>query len=301
MWFRSPVAVMVISLVTVLAACSSSDPTDAREIEYFESVRAARALTDENFENFGAIFGRVWPIREALISALVQAGVGDAFDSTVAALQGITPPVDLETDHELLLAGTIELSQLDQQAADAVKADDLITFSRYNGHLANAVERMLGRLSPAYCSSLSEPGEGPSSACESQDPVPGGTYGEELHEELRAFTPAFRLVGSATAFSLSLSPEEIALVIQTDIPEAISLIEDIRERVGALTPPDEFEADHDRLLAFFDAQSESIQQSAIDAFTIRDAQTAFGEQLGQLYQGLINNDFGAIISPLEPL
>ncbi len=226
MWFRSPVAAMAISLVagTVLTACTGSDPTDAKELEYFESVRAARALTDENFENFGTIFGRVWPIREAFISALVQAGVGDAFDGTVAALQGITPPMDLETDHVLLLAGTIELSQLDQQAADAVKADDLITFSRYNGHLGNALESMLGRLSPAYCSSLSEPGEEPASACQSQDPVPGGTYGAELREELRAFVPAFRLVGSATGFSLSLSPEEIAVVIQTEIPEAISLL-----------------------------------------------------------------------------
>ena len=302
MSFRSPVAVMAISLVavTVLAACTSSDSADAQEREYFESVRAARALTEENFENFGAIFSQIWPVREALMSALVEAGVGDAFDGTVAALQEITPPVDLETDHELLLAGTTELSQLDQQAADAVKADDLITFSRYNGQLGIVGQRMLGRLSPAYCSSLSEPGEDPASACRSQDPVPGGTYGAELHEELRAFFPAFMLVASVTAFSLSLSPEELAMVIQTDIPEATSLIEDLRERVGALTPPDEFEADHDRLLAFFDALSDLLQQSAIDAFTIRDALMAFGEQIRQLYQGLVNDDFGAIISPLDP-
>ena len=74
----------------------------------------------------------------------------------------------------------------------------------------------------------------------------------------------------------------------------------LRGQIGALTPPDEFEADHDRLLAFFDTLSDLFQQSAIDAFTIRDALMAIGEQISQLYQGLVNDDFAAIISPLEP-
>ena len=74
----------------------------------------------------------------------------------------------------------------------------------------------------------------------------------------------------------------------------------------ALTPPDEFRADHDRLLAFFDAQSESMQQlttgqSDINAIKMRTARMDFGEQLGQLFQGLVNDDFGTIISPMQPL
>ena len=252
MKLRGSVAVMPISLVAIvlLAACAGSDPTATpspspsptaispavQELEYFATVRAARDLTAQNFENFQTIFGGTWPLRELLISALEEAGVGDAFDGTVAALQGITPPTELAIDHELLLAGTTELSQLDQQAADAVKADDLITFSRYNGRLGIVAQRMLRRLSPAYCSSLSHNDEDHASACRSQDPIPGGAYGMELHEELSAFMPAIRLVGSVTAFSLSLTPEEIALVIQTDIPEAISLREDIKGANRRLDP-----------------------------------------------------------------
>ena len=73
-----------------------------------------------------------------------------------------------------------------------------------------------------------------------------------------------------------------------------------------MTPPDEFEADHDCLLAFFDAQSESMQQlttgqSDINAITMRTARMDFGEQLEQLFQGLMSDDFGTIISPMQPL
>jgi hypothetical protein len=304
MRLRGSVAVMPISLAAImlLAACAGSDPNK----EYFASVRAARALTAQNFENFNSIFGRTWPLRQALIAALEEAGVGVAFDGTVEALQGITPPTDLETDHELLLAATTELARLDQQAADAVNANDLISFSLYNGQMGIAVARMLGQLSPAYCLSLSEPGEDPAAACQPQDPLPGGTYGAELHEELRAFTPAIGLAGSGAAFALSLSPEEIAEIIRTEIPQVVSLLEDTRERIEALTPTDEFEADHDLLLAFFDAQSEAIQQlttgqSDINAITIKTARMDFGEQLEQLFQGLVNDDFGTVISPMQPL
>ena len=159
---RSQMAVMPISFVAImlLAACTGSDPTTTPSpspsptaispavqfLEYFENVRAARDLTTQNFENFNSIFGRTWPLRETLISALEEAGVGDAFDGTVAALRGIIPPTDLETDHELLLAGTTVLAQLDQQAGDAVNANDLVSFSLYNGQMGMAIWRMFGRL-----------------------------------------------------------------------------------------------------------------------------------------------------------
>ena len=245
MRLRRAVAAMSMSLVAVLslAACGGSDstatpepPPGDQEKEYFTSVRAARSLTTQNFEGFQTLFGRTWPVRSALISALEEAGVGEAFDGTVEALGVITPPQNIEADHQVLLAGTRDLAQLDKRAADAVKADDLISFALINGQMASASHVLLGRLSPAYCSSLSEPGESPSPACQPGDPLPGGSYGAELHEVLGAVPPAIGLASSATAFAFSLTPEEIAEVVQKEIPQVIETLEKTKERIELLTP-----------------------------------------------------------------
>ncbi len=110
---------MAVVVVTALAvvACGTSEPTptptpsptptatppptalSAGEMEYFEQVQAAQKLIESKFENFGAIFGRAWPLRSLLIDALLQAGVGTAFTGTWEALEGLNAPERFRADH----------------------------------------------------------------------------------------------------------------------------------------------------------------------------------------------------------
>ena len=162
-WSRAILPVSIMATLLALA-CSGSDPTPTptstsvptptaaphqSELDYFEEVRSARTLTDQNFEKFGSLFGRVWPTRGALITALETAGVGTAFDATVEALERISPPAKHEVDHQALLSGTRHLAQLDKEAAEAVRSGDLVIFSLVNGAMSRSSSAMIDALSPS--------------------------------------------------------------------------------------------------------------------------------------------------------
>ena len=79
---------LFMMLLAFAAACSSgsdaepaSPPaatavsTTEQDEAYYAELAAAQALTQANFANFGEIFSNSWPIRSALISALLDAGV----------------------------------------------------------------------------------------------------------------------------------------------------------------------------------------------------------------------------------
>ena len=305
-----------VSLVValVVAACGSSQSTvtpvssalavSDRHPQYFSDVRSARALTGENFENFNEVFGRIWPVREALLGALTQAGVGTTFDGTVDALDAMTPPQEVQGDHEILLAGTRELARLDRQAADAVSANDLVSFALINGQLGSNTFLTNGRLSPGYCASLSESGEGSLDGCRPLEPVPGGNYGSDLHGELRNFVPSISLAAASTAFALSLTPEEVAQVVQTELPQVIKILAETRARILALTPPSEFEADHERLVLFLEdvegATRETAGLAALDPLALRSGSMRLMEQVERFSAEIVVDDFRVIVSPLLP-
>ena len=271
LWRTTAVTLMVVTALAV-AACGTSD-FSAEEEEYFEEVRAAQALTESKFENFNAIFGQAWPLRSFLIDALLEAGVDTAFTGTLEALEELTPPERFRADHERMVEVTRESVRVDGEIAQAVNDDDLARFVLLNGELGQVNSSVAPGFSAAFCEHTDVGGE----LCGPAGPVPGGEYGERVHEALRRFEPGFRTGMGVFAFPLTLRPEELAQVLATQAPVFGKQLQEVRAQVGSLTPPEELRADHDRLVAYYDGLIDRVSKltAAVEAGDIQTAQIQF--------------------------
>ena len=268
LWSTTATAVVVVTVLAV-AACGTSD-LSAEEEEYFEEVRAAQALTESKFENFSAIFGQAWPLRSLLIGALLKAGVGTAFTGTLEALEELTPPERFRADHDRMVEATRESVRVDGEIAQAVNDDDLARFVLLNGELGQVNSSVAPGFSAAFCEHTDVGG----ALCGPAGPVPGGEYGERVHEALRRFEPGFRTATGVFAFPLTLRPEELAKVLVTQAPIFGKQLQEVRAQVGSLTPPEELRADHDRLVAYYDGFIDGVSKltAAVEAGDVETAQ-----------------------------
>ena len=302
LWGTTAVAVMAVTALAV-AACGTPEPTptptatppptptatpqpialSAGEMEYFEQVQAAQKLAESKFENFGAIFGRAWPLRSLLIDALLEAGVGTALTGTLEALEELTPPERFRADHERMVEVTRELVSLDGEAAQAVKDDDLARFVLVNGELGLVSSSVLPGYSAAFCENAFAAEDDGAALCGPAGPLPGGDYGARLNEALRRFEPGFRSAGGVFGFPLSLRPEELATVLATKGSTFGEQLQEVRAQVESLTPPEELRADHDRLAAYYDGFIDRVNKliAATEAGDVETAQNQFFGFRGQ--------------------
>ena len=78
------------------------------EEEYLGAVTDAQLLTVKVFMGFGEIFSRTYPVREALLAALLEGGVVAPFIENLAALQTLDSPDRFREDHRIWLELTTE-------------------------------------------------------------------------------------------------------------------------------------------------------------------------------------------------
>ena len=272
LWSATAVTFMVVTALAV-AACGTSD-LSAEEEEYFEEVRAAKALTTSKFDNFSEIFGQAWPLRSFLIDALLEAGVGTAFTGTLQVLEELTPPERFRADHERMVEAARESVRVDGEIAQAVKDDDLARFVLLNGELGQVNSSVAPGFSAAFCKNAFETEEDPATLCGPAGPVPGGEYGASVHDALRRFEPAFMTVGGVFGFPLTLRPDELAKVLATQAPIFGEHLHEVRAQVESLTPPEELRADHDRLVAYYDGFVDGVSKltAAVEAGDVETAQ-----------------------------
>ena len=304
----------------VLAACGGSDstptpgptplPTESgssaqstSDIEtlarYFVQVAEARELTDANFQNFGSIFQRAWPLRDQLIAALIEAGVGTAFDGALEALENISAPEELRSDHTLLVEATRELQTTDRQAADAVRNSDLVSFVLINTASGQTQSTLFRSLSAGYCSLL----ENMNPNCKPLDPLPGGEYGSKLDNLVRDFDPRAESLLSFMSFPFSLEPEEMNQLASMQLPELVKLISETRLQVMSLDPPSDLSADHQRLVEFLENVEKLMGQAAsslpnIDVNFLRTAPMQLQEAYCSTKGSFSSDDFKTLVAPL---
>lgn len=261
-------------ILALAAACSSgtdAEPasslaaavvnTTEQDEAYYAELAAAQALTQANFANFGEIFTRSWPVRSALISALLDAGVGNAFFDGLEALKQIQPPPHLQAAHQSIVDMNQRLYDLDSDAADAVRRGDLAAFALLNGQMGEVSLNNLLSLPAALCNSFT-PANAPRSnpACRSGESLPGGEYGEQLSNLLRAFEPKFGGASGVLAFPLSLSEEELIQVFSTISTDIEALVAEIQSGLANLTPPSSMQDDHQRLTGYFQVMRDGFSQ-----------------------------------------
>ena len=93
----SPTATVSATATSLPTATSSPTATavsqrestelSAEEEEYLSAVKDAQLLSVQIFQNFGQVFSQTYPLRETLLAALLEAGVGTPFAGNLAVLE----------------------------------------------------------------------------------------------------------------------------------------------------------------------------------------------------------------------
>lgn len=252
-------APLVVAIVVFVACGSASDNSEvdtsgptatpagtptANEQAYLEDVSAAAALIDEQFAKFRTVFNGVYETRGALIFALQQAGVGTAFDSSLAAMEALEPPERFRNEHDLALDGLREFQQADKEIGQAIEGEDLIAFALANfklGRLSSSIP--LGH-TEVFC--LARFTNVPH-LCERPDFSSSSGYGAELYAILSTIDSE---IGPAWGVLPGLNDAEALEVIRTVAPGAVSALEQVVERLEALSPPENLQADHDQIFRY---------------------------------------------------
>ena len=95
-------------------------------------------------------------------------------------------------------------------------------------------------------------------------------------------------------FPLSLQPEELAQVFSVEGPIVEKLLQEIRDGVGSLTPPAEFQFDHEVLIGYLDGLTNTFRE-VTGAAEAGDLQTARMELLG--IEEVVCEALGSFSSP----
>ena len=157
-------------------------------------------------------------------------------------------------------------------------------------------------LAPAVCTVLiGGGGPGVPPICRAAEELPGGDYGVQLHATIREFSARFgpdgQLPGQLSLLTF-ISEDELFALVDALVPELTAIVEAARDSVQALEPAAGMEADHERLLRFFDDTLGTLQ-SITDAAAAadRDGILSGSGELGEL-RIMTADDLSDTIAPI---
>ena len=232
------------------ASQQESSELSAEDEEFLAAITDAQLLSQEIFMRSAQIISQTYPLRETLLAALLESGVGTPFIGNFAALEALDPPDRFREDHRIWLAATRELLRIDTEAAEAVRDGDLVTFLHLNGDLAETAVRGRLALSPVFCQSTATDPRAAAN-CTQEGSVLTGEYEIGIDSLFRTYLPSFAAAQSTLAFRLSLTPEEMGQVLSSMAEGSRNSFQAVESALRAMTPPDELLADHERLQAYF--------------------------------------------------
>lgn len=303
---RLPSFMLLGSLVVAvtIGACSSS-PADDGASDYLEEVAASQQLTSARFAEFGELFGQSWPLRERLVSSLIEAGVGTAFDGQLEALEALQAPEQYADGHRILVDGFRGLVSVDKRAAAAVEADDMVAFAIFNGQLSARSTRLLADLPKDICHALTEAEERFSSEiCERAD-WPDGTYQREITDAVWSLVLESRSIAGALGSPLSLTEAEQEVLLRSQIPQAAALLRTSIDQVAKMdaSVPAEFAEDHESFkdvlsasLGFFETISEQLDSGEIQRAAA--SLVGFESFTCELEPSFETADFASLVDPV---
>ena len=236
--------------VSSTANATSQDSASTADSDYLREVLRAERSSLPIFQNFRTIIGQTYPLREALIDALLTAGVGTPFIEKTAILEALDPPEEFLEDHQIWLAASREQLRIDTEAAKAIEDGDLVRFSVLNGQLNGVDVTARISLSPVFCRNI---GLAPQqlSICTPDESALSGEYEVAINDLIRKFIPAFAVSQGNIGFRLSLTPEELNQILSETADGTRKLFQEFAAELETISPPDELASDHDRLRTFF--------------------------------------------------
>ncbi len=255
----TPLPTAIVSPTAEPDSQQESFSLTTEESAYLSEVLRAEQSSETIFEGFRSIFAQSYPVREALISALLQAGVGTPFIEKNAILEALDPPERFRADHQIWLENARELLRIDTEAAAAAEAGDLVRFSILNGQLGGVITAAKIALSPSFCLGISATEMG-KAICTSDDSNFGGEYQLVLNSMIRGFMPEFANLQGNIGFRLSLTPEELNQLLSETGANSRKTLQGFASELETIDPPEELSADHERLRTFLDRAVEILTE-----------------------------------------
>jgi hypothetical protein len=252
---RGAVLALVAAAALVVSACASGS-TDSAGAELSQEAETYLEAVAEISSDFGVVVAsidermqQVYATREALMTAVADAGIPDAAQTALAAAEALTPPGQFETDHQAWIEHRIAIVDLADELTVALENQDLQEALAVNGAMSRRVSTIELNASRDFCLAFSQPD--PGDLCRAGEGIPGGQYGLDAYEALRQFSLD---VQGLFNFPQDLSPEERAIRLNKVQPGIEKALKDTGEKMAGLDPPSEFADDNAAFVRYFDEQ-----------------------------------------------
>ncbi|GMQ93654.1 MAG: hypothetical protein BMS9Abin12_1134 [Acidimicrobiia bacterium] len=249
-WSRKLLWLLVFAFV--LGACASTLQADSGELSdevstYLASVTSVESGVDDSFDRISDALANSYNTRNLLFSAFLDVGYQGVAESALTQAEAISPPEGFVADHAAWLAFRLFASEKSVEITEAIEAQDLQMMFAVFTALGQNWGAMLVGSSRDFCLAASET----SNLCQAPDDLPGGEYGAEVYEALRLNILA---VQGLFDFYPDMSPEERSLRLDQVQPGIESNLKAGGDAMKAIDPPDEFKAEHQALIRYYDDQ-----------------------------------------------
>ncbi len=249
-WYRKLLWLPVFALV--LGACAPNQQAESGELSdevsaYLSSVASVQSAVDDGDDQISDALDSSYNTRGLLFSAVRDAGFQGIMKSALTLAEAIRPPEDFVASHEAWLAHRLLATEKTAEIIEALEVEDLQMLLGVFTELGQDWAAMLAGSDREFCLAV----ERNSTLCQASDDLPGGEYGAEVYEVLRLNSLAsLRLF----IFAVDMSSEEQSLRLDQVQPRIESNLKAGGDAMKAIDPPDEYEAEHQALIRYFDDQ-----------------------------------------------
>ena len=238
------------ALLVLAAGCSAFGMSPEQEEEaYFLRVAQAEAPWLSAIRRFDNTLTANYSTRTAFFVAVNEAGLPEGAGDSLEAASQLTPPERLGEDHRAWLTMRGAANELAPELAQATTTGDVVNILAMRRAFGEAEADFLLSIGRDFCIHLDA--VDPAEDCPPDDALPGGDYGAAAYEALREY--AIR-VGPLFLTSGGLDQGQRTQYLASVQPRIEAQLLAARDRLAKLTPPPEFAADHEALLAYFEDQ-----------------------------------------------
>jgi len=276
---RGSVVALVAATALVVSACGngSVDPAATELSEeaeaYLEAVSEISSDFGDAFESIDERMQQTYGTREALLTAIADAGIPGAARTALVKAEALTAPDEFEADHQAWIEYRMAFVALADELTAALGNYDLEEVLAVNDAMLRSVAAIELNATRDFCLAFSESDFG--DVCVAGEGLPGGQYGLDAHQALRRFTLDTQGLFN---FPQDLSPEERAVRLNKVQPSIENALKDTGEKMADLDSPSEFADDNAAFVRYFDEQ----YQTAV-AITAANAERDTAEVL-RLFQ-----------------
>jgi hypothetical protein len=242
-----------LGVALIASACSSSSSEGAsadtqNAAAYLAEVREIEDDYAAGFELIGSATSESYATRGVLFGAAEDAGFGIAAQEALNRAKATSPPPELTGDHDKWIQYRSSIEDISEttfeQALNNQNLQELVGVltvieQEYGSFLANAGREFC--LAATFDADL----------CIASDDLPGGQYGQRVHEILRL--NRLRVSGLFT-FPVAMSPEERSIRLGEVQPRIESSLKSAGEAMAQIVPPDEFATEHAAFVRYFEEQ-----------------------------------------------